>query len=188
MNPTWKIHGIECSVVIYDVRVPGLTERGGDPMPLLASNSSKRELPIRIVNHHEDAITPRGIAGKHVLEIQNPAEPIHRVGLRWLVLPPRERGVVERKVIPLEVAGVVVEDRAYLLDGGDGRESTSCSPVAGLRRWSSERASAVTSQPWDDPTMLRSAMGGSGRGTVYVLSSARLYSSAAREPLATTVE
>lgn len=91
-------------------------------MPLLASNSSKRELPIRIVNHHEDAITPRGIAGKHVLEIQNPAEPIHRVGLRWLVLPPRERGVVERKVIPLEVAGVVVEDMAYLLDGGDGRE------------------------------------------------------------------
>jgi len=48
-------------------------------------------------------------------------EPVLLVGLRRLVLLPGQLGVVERKVIPLQVPGVV-EDGAHLLDGGDGRQ------------------------------------------------------------------
>jgi hypothetical protein len=80
-------------------------------------------LPIWIVNHHEDAIAPRRIVGEDHLQIQESPELIKFVGLRWpVLLLPRHLGVVERKVVPLEVAGVV-QDGANLLDGCDGRES-----------------------------------------------------------------
>jgi hypothetical protein len=144
MNPTLKIHCVECTIVVNAVRVHRLTGRRGDPVPLVASDSCKRELSIWIVNHHEDAIALRGIAGEDHLQIQESPELVKFVGLRRpVLLLPRQLGVVERKVVPLEVAGVVQDGVTCSMVATGGR--ASCSPVAGLRRWSSERELAVTS-------------------------------------------
>ena len=67
-------------------------------------------------------------------------EPVRRVGLRRLVLLPGQLGVVERKVIPLQVPGVV-EDGAHLLDGGDGwqRELLAGGGVEEVKRLEASR-------------------------------------------------
>jgi hypothetical protein len=63
--------------------------------------------------------SPReGSQDSTTLRLEDTTEPVHRLGLRQLLLRPQERGVVERKVVPFEVAGVI-QDGAYLLDGGN---------------------------------------------------------------------
>jgi hypothetical protein len=110
--------------VIYAVKVLCIIGYRSDPMPLLAPNSGERELPLWMVNEHDYAITPprcRWVTGQDRLEVENP-EVAYVVGLRRLGFFPWKCGVVEGEVVPAQLAGVV-EDRRYVLDGGDGWES-----------------------------------------------------------------
>lgn len=91
-------------------------------MPLLASNSRKRELSKRIVYEHDSAISKRRVTGQDHIQIQNFPELANLVGLRRLCLFPCERGIVEREIVPVELAGVVEHGR-HVLHGRDWQEA-----------------------------------------------------------------